>query len=83
VPAQPRNRSPWPDVTPGRPAGAYAERELDAVARWVLSDGVARPAEDLVAQMRDALQIARSGERADAALVASARRVLGLATLVS
>jgi hypothetical protein len=33
--------------------------------------------------MRDALQIARSGERADAALVASARRVLGLATLVS
>jgi hypothetical protein len=83
LPAQPRNRSPWPDVSPGRPAGAYPERELDAVARWVLSDGVARSPEDLVAQMRDALQIARSGERADAALVASARRVLGLATLVS
>jgi hypothetical protein len=82
VPAQPRNRAPWPDVTPGRPAGAYPERELDAVARWVLSDGVARSPEELVTEVRDALQIARSGERADAALVASIRRVLGVATLV-
>jgi REase_MTES_1575 len=82
VPAQPRNRAPWPDVTPGRPAGAYPERELDEVARWVLSDGVARSPEDVVTEVREALQIARPGERADAALVASARRVLGVATLV-
>jgi hypothetical protein len=83
VPVQPRNRAPWPDVTPGRSTSAYAERELDAVARWLLSDGVARSTEEVVAGVREALQIVRSGERVDAALVASARRVLGLATLVS
>ena len=76
VPVQPRNRSPWPDVTPGRPAGAYPERELDAVARWVLSDGVPRSADQVVAEVRDALAIVSSGERAEAALVAAARRVL-------
>jgi hypothetical protein len=76
VPTQPRNRAPWPDVSPGRPAGAYPERELDAVARWVLSDGVPRSAEEVVAEMRDALQVVSAGERAEAALVAAARRVL-------
>ncbi len=80
--AQPRTRAPWPDVTPGRPVSAYEERELDAVARWVLSDGVARTAEELVAELRDGLQIARHSERGDAGLVAAARRVIGPATLV-
>ena len=48
VSGQPRTRTPWPDVTPGRPVSAYDERELDAVARWILSDGVVRTAEELV-----------------------------------
>jgi hypothetical protein len=81
--AQPRTRSPWPDVTPGRAVGAYSERELDGVARWVLSDGVARDADTLAAELRDALQIAKQTERAEASLAAAARRVLGVATLVS
>ena len=83
VPHQPRNRAPWPDVTPGRAIGAYGERELDAVARWVLSDGVPRTQQALAAELRDALQIDQHGERAEATIVAAARRVLGVDTLVS
>jgi REase_MTES_1575 len=83
LPRQPRNRAPWPDVTPGRSIGAYAERDLDAVARWVLSDGVPRAADELAAEVREALQIDQSGERAEASVAAAARRVLGGATLVS
>ncbi|HYJ76712.1 MAG TPA: AAA family ATPase [Kineosporiaceae bacterium] len=83
VPHQPRNRAPWPDVTPGRAIGAYGERELDAVARWVLSDGVPRTPDALAAELRDALQIDQHGERAEATMAAAARRVLGAATLVS
>ena len=79
---QPRTRTPWPDVTPGRPIGAYGERELDAVARWVLSDGVPRTPGELTAELREALQMARHTERADAGLAAASRRVLGLDTLV-
>lgn len=83
LPRQPRNRAPWPDVTPGRSIGAYAERELDAVARWVISDGVPRSADELAAEVREALQIDQSGERAEASVAAAARRVLSGATLVS
>jgi REase_MTES_1575/AAA domain len=83
VPHQPRSRAPWPDVTPGRSVGAYAERDLDAVARWVLSDGVPRSVEELAAEVREALQIAQHGERAEASIAAAARRVLAVATLVS
>jgi hypothetical protein len=49
----------------------------------VLSDGVSRSAEDVVAQVRDALAIVSSGERAEAALVAAARRVLGPAPVTA
>jgi hypothetical protein len=70
-------------VTPGRSIGAYAERDLDAVARWVLSDGVPRSADELAAEVREALQIDQPGERAEASVAAAARRVLGGATLVS
>jgi hypothetical protein len=83
VPHQPRSRAPWPDVTPGRAVGAYAERDLDAVARWVLSDGVPRSADALAGEVREALQIAQHGERTEASVAAAARRVLGVATLVS
>jgi hypothetical protein len=83
LPEQPRSRAPWPDVTPGRAIGAYGDRELDAVARWVLSDGGARTPEALVAEIREALQIDQHGERAEATIGAAARRVLGIATLVS
>jgi hypothetical protein len=83
VPQQPRNRAPWPDVTPGRAIGAYGERELDAVARWLLSDGAPRTPEALAAELRDALQIDQHGERAEATIAAAARRVLGVETLVS
>jgi hypothetical protein len=82
-PHQPRNRAPWPDVTPGRAVGAYQERELDAVGRWALSDGAPRTPETLAAEIREALQIDQHGERAEATIVAAARRVLGVATLVS
>ena len=80
---RPRGRAPWPDVTPGRAIGAYAERDLDAVARWVLSDGVPRSADQLAIEVREALQIAQHGERAEASVAAAARRVLEVATLVS
>ena len=83
LPHQPRSRAPWPDVTPGRAIGAYGERELDAVARWVLSDGVPRTPEAVVAEIREALQLDRHGERSEASIAAAARRVLGIATLVS
>jgi len=70
-------------VTPGRAVGAYGERELDAVARWVLSDGVPRTVDALAAELRDTLQIPQHGERAEATIGAAARRVLGVTTQVS
>ncbi|HVN11787.1 MAG TPA: hypothetical protein VMT69_06820, partial [Kineosporiaceae bacterium] len=83
APARPRSRAPWPDVTPGRAIGSYAEGDLDAIARWVLSDGVPRSAEQLADEVHEALQIAQHGERTQASVAAAARRVLGAATLVS
>jgi len=56
--------------------GIYADAELDAVARWVLSDGVRRDAEQLTAAVREALHLVRRGEHVDAVVGAAARRVL-------
>ena len=46
------------------------------------SDGAPRTADELTAELREALQMARHTERADAGLAAASRRVLGLDTLV-
>jgi len=73
---RPRPRTPRPDVAPGRPLHAYTPEELDAVARWVLSDGIRRDGDQLSAGVREALHLVRRGGQADIVLGACAARVL-------
>jgi len=73
---RPRPRTPRPDVAPGRPLHAYTAQELDAVARWVLSDGIRRDGDQLSAGVREALHLVRRGGQADIVLADCAARVL-------
>jgi hypothetical protein len=73
---RPRVRGPFPQVTAGRPITLYSDAELEAVATWVLSDGVGRSAEELAALVREALHLPRRGMHVEAAVGGAARRVL-------
>jgi hypothetical protein len=73
---RPRVRGPFPQVQPGRPVTLYADAELEAVANWVLSDGVQRSAEELAALVREALHLPRRGMHVEATVGGAARRVL-------
>jgi hypothetical protein len=77
VPTPPPTRLPWPDqVAPGLPISAYTPRELDAVARWVVSDGAVRSPEQAATEVRAALGLVRREPRVDAAVGAACRRAL-------
>ncbi|MFN8076831.1 MAG: hypothetical protein U0Q15_15630 [Kineosporiaceae bacterium] len=69
-------RRAWPDVVPGRPVAAYSDDDLDAVAAWVLSDGVARTEQDVAAEVRSALGLRHRGARVDLAVGNAARRAV-------
>ena len=73
---RPRVRGDFPQVQPGRPVTLYADEELEAVANWVLSDGVTRSAEELAALVREALHLPRRGMHVEATVGGAARRVL-------
>jgi hypothetical protein len=82
VPNLPPARRPWPaHVAPGLPISAYAPRELDAVAAWVVSDGAVRSPEQVAAEVRAALGFTYREPRLDAAVGAASRRALAAAAV--
>jgi hypothetical protein len=84
VPLPPPSRGPWPEqVAPGLPISAYTPRELDSVARWVVSDGAVRSPEQVAAEVRAALGFAHREPRVDAAVGAASRRALAAAVGVT
>lgn len=70
------DRGPRPAIRPGRPFSSYTGEELDAVARWLLSDGRERDEDRLVEEIRAELELAGHGARSDAMIGAAARRAL-------
>jgi hypothetical protein len=80
---RPKVRATWPGVPVGRPIGEYSGDQLRQVASWVLTDGIQRGVEDLVAGVCEALQLVLRGPRVEALVSAAARVVLGAGTLES
>lgn len=66
-----------PDVQPGLPISAYGDNDLDALARWITSDGVERNEQQLAGALRAELGVVRRSNRVDAAVAAAVRRLLG------
>ncbi|NMR20673.1 hypothetical protein [Cellulomonas fimi] len=71
VPGRPR-----PPVERGLPISAYGDDQLDELAEWIMSDGVARQPAELTAALRFELGITRRGARVDAAIDGAVRRAL-------
>ncbi len=74
VDVAPRERGPRPPVTPGQPIGAYSDDQLDDLAEWIASDGVARDEDALVEALREELGLTRRGVAVDGVLRAVAAR---------
>ena len=72
----PQRTAPRPPLARGLPIGAYGDDELDMLAVWVLSDGVARDVSALAEELRAELGITKRGKRVDSVLSAVARRAL-------
>jgi hypothetical protein len=79
LPPPPPVRTAFPDVATGLPPSAYGAADLEAVAAWVLSDGVRRADEEVASGVREALGIVERGGRADAAVAAAVHAVTTLA----
>lgn len=67
-------RGPRPAIAPGLPLAAYSDDQLDEMAHWVRSDGVARTREETADELRAALGITRRGFQSDAVLGNVVRR---------
>ncbi|MGO1637694.1 MAG: hypothetical protein ACTHYS_03750 [Ancrocorticia populi] len=66
VRAKPRGTRP--QLTPGLPLAAYSDDQLDDIVTWISSDGVPRTEDELVAAIREELDIHRRGSQTDAVL---------------
>ena len=62
-------RGPRPSVPPGFPIAEYTQRELVALAGWVLSDTLLRTDDELLRELRQELGFKRGGSRINAALL--------------
>ncbi|MCD4549007.1 prevent-host-death family protein [Schaalia sp. lx-260] len=67
-------RSPRPPIAQGLPLAAYGDDQLDELALWVRSDGVERTDDELVEELRSALDLRRRGAQSDAVLRNVVRR---------
>lgn len=74
---RPKVRSTWPGIPVGRPVGEYSAEQLQQVAAWVLTDGVARSVDELVAGVCEALQLVLRGPRVESLVAKAVRVVLG------
>ena len=64
-------RGPRLAVVPGFPIAEYTQRELVALARWILSDTLMRTDDELLRELRQELGFRRGGSRINAALLAA------------
>ncbi len=77
LPQPPAVRGQWPErVATGLPVSAYTDGELDAVAWWVVSDGVLRSRAEVGMEIRTSLGFAPGEARVEAAVDAAAERVV-------
>ena len=67
--AESPGRGPRPSVMPGFPIAEYSQRELVALAEWVLSDTLLRTDDELLRELRQELGFRRGGSRINAALM--------------
>ena len=70
------SRGPRPPVAAGLPIGAYGDDELDDLVAWIVTDGIARDADQLARALRAELGITRRGARVDVAVAGAVRRIL-------
>jgi hypothetical protein len=76
LPRSPAVRGPWPSrVSTGLPVSAYSPEELDAVGRWVASDGRTRSRDQLSLEIRISLGLPSDDLRTLEAVAAAAARV--------
>lgn len=69
---------PHPGYGDGRPITDYSARELDSIIRYIVSDGLLRTNEEIIAEAsKEILGFAKTGQRIKSHLEASIRRVLG------
>ena len=62
------SRGPRPPVPPGYPITDYQSTQLQAMARWILSDTLLRTDDELLAEMMKELGFGRRGHRIEGAL---------------
>lgn len=77
---QPRSerQGPRPDVRPGLPMAVYTDDQVDAIAAWLASDGVARTLEELEDEVKRDLGLTRRSRRSESMVRAASERALGL-----
>ena len=63
------DRGPRPAVTAGLPIAEYTQRQLVALASWVMSDTLLRTDDELLRELRRELGFSRGGSRINAALL--------------
>ena len=71
------HRGERPPIAKGLPLAAYADDQLDELAEWVRSDGIARSEDAMVTEMREALGLTRRGAQSEAVLRNVVRRTQG------
>jgi hypothetical protein len=82
LPRSPTVRGPWPSrVSTGLPVSTYSSEELDAVGRWVSSDGRTRSRDQLATEIRTSLGLPADDLRTLEAVAAAAARVTDRLTL--
>jgi hypothetical protein len=74
---RPKVRSTWPGIPIGRPVGEYSADQLQQVAAWVLTDGLTRSVDELVAGVCESLQLVLRGPRVESLVTTAVRAVLG------
>ena len=73
--APPKRKGRRPYIDPGQPIDKYASYQLEALARWILSDTLLRTDDDLMDEMRKELGFKKLGSRIKAALQRAIDRV--------
>jgi hypothetical protein len=72
------DRGPRPAIQPGLPFSSYTAEDLQAVTRWLLSDGRERDEHRLMEEIRDELELVGRSARSDAMISLAARRALAV-----
>jgi very-short-patch-repair endonuclease len=69
-------RGPRPPIQPGRRINEYRDRELDALVRWIQSDGCLRTDDEITDEMIETLGFHHRGRRIVSAIREAIARVL-------